>query len=123
MTETRPIGLIAPHPKRRPHPANGLFAQVHVGDGAVMTIPDPTSHDDGSAAWRLTWSDPEPIKYACASALESLEYLLGRWITAEEAIRRLRLMRGAYAQLIEQGQQSRHSPDPDENDPWQPQAG
>jgi len=93
-----PIGLKAPHPDRKPHPANGLFAQVHLGDRAYASIVDPRSYEDGSAGWRLTWGGPEEIdaiRYCVASALESYDYLLSDAISAREAVRRLRVLRQA----------------------------
>ena len=94
--EHKPVGLIPPHPDRKDHPANGMFARVHVGGGAVMTIIDPSAAE--SAEWVLRYADPESIRYSVAAALGSFEYLLSGAITQAEAARRLKLMRRAHDQ-------------------------
>jgi len=93
----RPVGLIAPHPARKPHPANGMTAEVHVGDGAVMTIIDPT-HDTG-LEWVMRYGTPEPFRYSAASVLDSYAYLLSGEISTAEAVRRLRIIRQAHKAL------------------------
>lgn len=79
-----------------------LTADVPVGGGAVVTIPNPQSYVDGGLVWRLTYSDPVAIRYIAAGAIESYAYLLSRNITMKEATRRLRLMRRAYSDLASQ---------------------
>jgi len=93
-----PIGLKPSSPNRHPHPANGMFAQVHVGDDAWMTIIDPRSFEDGGAEWVMRYGDPEGIRYSVASGLASYDYLLCGEITTTEAVRRLRIMRNARAE-------------------------
>lgn len=93
-----PMGLIMPDPQRIPHPANGMSARVYVGDGAVMTIVDPT-HSDGME-WTLRYGRPEVLRFSVASVIESYEYLLSDSITTTEAVRRIRIMRGARAALL-----------------------
>ena len=36
---------------RHPHPADGMTAEVIVGDNAAMTIVNPQSFADGGAEW------------------------------------------------------------------------
>lgn len=93
-----PIGLVPPHPERKPHPCNGLSAQVHVGDGAFMSIVHPTA--DPSIGWLLTWADAEVVRFVAASLIDSYNYLLSGEINTTEAIRRLRIMRNARRQAL-----------------------
>jgi len=94
------VGYVPPpNPRRSVHPANGMFATVHLGDGAYMSIVDPKSHENGGAEWVLRYGDPEAIRYSVASAISSYEYLLSGAITAKEAERRLRIMRQVYRDL------------------------
>lgn len=97
MVNQEPTGLIPPSPKRVPHPANGMTAHVRMGDGAVMSIIDPT-HDSG-LIWSLTWGNVEAVRYAAAGVLDSYNYLLSGAINTTEAIRRLRLLRTAHREL------------------------
>lgn len=94
------IGYVPPpSPRRKAHPANGMFAEVHLGDGAYMSIVDPKSHEDGGAEWVLRYGDPETIRYSVASAISSYDYLMSGAITTAEAIRRLRILRGVARDL------------------------
>lgn len=90
------IGLVPPHPNRRPHPCNGMSAEVHVGDGAYMTIVNPWT--DPGAEWTLRYGDPDVVRFTAASVLASYTYLLSGHITTTEAIRRLRVLRRATEQ-------------------------
>lgn len=82
------------------HPADGMTAQVPVGDGAVMTIINPNSFEDGGAEWVMRYGNPESIRYTVASLLSSYDYLLSGEITGQEAIRRLRMIRQARSALV-----------------------
>lgn len=94
------IGAVRPRgPSKPPHPADGLCADVKVGDGAFMTILDPRSFEDGGLAWRLTYGEAEPIKHTAVSVVDSYDYLLSDEITEKEAARRLTLMRDARRSL------------------------
>lgn len=77
-----------------------LYRDVEVGDGAIMTIPH------GEIVWQLTYGKPERVKYQAGSLIESYRYLLSGHITTKEAIRRLRLMRAAYAAPAEKKDQT-----------------
>lgn len=82
------------------HPADGLTADVLVSDcSARHTIIDPTSFANGGPEWVMRYGNPESIRYAVASLLESYDGLLSPEITSAEAARRLRLMRAARAAL------------------------
>ena len=81
------------------HPADGMTADVTVGDGAVHTIIDPSSFAEGGPEWTMRYGDPEAIRYTVASLLESYDYLLSSAITASEAARRLRILRAGRAAL------------------------
>lgn len=84
-----------------PHPADGLTAQVCLGGGAVSTIINPQSFEDGGPEWRCRYGDVEGIRYTAASLLESYDYLLSEAISLKEATRRLRLLRSARALLAQ----------------------
>lgn len=99
MRNNQPIGLVPPSPNRRPHPANGMTAEVHCGDSAYMTIIAPDIDDDGGAEWVMRYGDPETIRYTVASILSSYEYLLAGGINMTEATRRLRLARKTYRDM------------------------
>ena len=86
------------------HPADGLTANVIIGGGAVMSIINPMSFEDGGPEWRMRYGDPIGIRYAVAGLLESYDYLLSSNLTADEAIRRLRIMRRARAALAGKGE-------------------
>lgn len=86
-----------------PHPADGLTAQVALGDGAVSTIINPQSFADGGPEWRCRYGDVESIRYTAASLLESYDYLLSDAINTTEAIRRLRLLRAGRLALSQGG--------------------
>jgi len=82
-----------------PHPADGLTAQVALGNGAVSTIINPQSFEDGGPEWRCRYGNIESIRYTVASLLESYDYLLSGSINMTEATRRLRLLRAGRAAL------------------------
>jgi len=77
------------------HPADGMVLRVEVGDGAVMSLPDPGSYRTGGICWTLTYGNPHGVKHAAVSVIKSYDYLLDEGIPATEAIRRLRLLRKA----------------------------
>lgn len=81
------------------HPADGMTAEVAMGDGAYMTIINPQSFEDGGPEWVMRYGNPESIRFTVASLLSSYDYLLSREITMGEAIQRLRLLRKARAEL------------------------
>lgn len=83
-----------------PHPADGLTAEVQLGDGAVATIINPQSFAEGGPEWVMRYGDPMGIRYAVASLLESYDGLLSGGITTTDAIARLRIMRNARKHLI-----------------------
>lgn len=72
-----------------------LTIEVDCGDGAVMSIIDPRSFNDGGVEWRLRYGSPDEVRYIAAGLMDSYDYLLGDGINQKEAIRRLRLMRAA----------------------------
>lgn len=82
-----------------PHPADGMTAEVEVGDNAAMSIINPQSFADGGAEWVMRYGDPISIRYSVASLLSSYDYLLSGNINMKEATRRLRLMRAKRAIL------------------------
>lgn len=89
--------------KGRIEAASRMAHDVEVGDGAIMTIIDPRSFDDGGLEWAMRYgADVEPIRYTVASLLASYDYLLCGYITTDEAIRRLRLMRRTRAALAKE---------------------
>ena len=83
----------------KPHPADGMVANVNHGDGAVSTIIDPRSFADGGPEWVMRYGNPESIRYTVASLLSSYDYLLSEHIPQREAIKRLMLMRRARAAI------------------------
>lgn len=99
MSGVRAIGKLGGN-----HPADGLTADVDLGDGAVATIINPQSFADGGPEWRMRYGDPIGIRYAVASLLESYDGLLSGEITMTEATRRLRLMRAGREQLRKESQ-------------------
>ena len=84
-----------------PHPADGMTAQVNVGDNAAMTIINPQSFAKGGAEWVMRYGDPVSIRYTVASLLSSYDGLLDDSISMKEATRRLRLMRAARRAMRE----------------------
>ena len=72
-----------------------LTQKVDCGAGAVMSIVEPRSLEDGGVEWRLRYSDPAAVRFAAASLIESYDYLISDEITMTEATRRLRLLRAA----------------------------
>ena len=81
------------------HPADGMTAEVDLGDGAGATIINPQSFKDGGPEWVMRYGNPLAIRYTVASLLESYDYLLSGEITRKEAMQRLVLMRRARAAL------------------------
>lgn len=81
------------------HPADGMTAHVWLGDGAVATIVNPQSFANGGPEWVMRYGNPESIRYAVASIIESYDYLLSSEITSTEAIRRLRALRAGRLAL------------------------
>ena len=94
-------GAVRPRngPPDRPHPADGMVADVECGDGAKMTIINPQSFEHGGPEWTMRYGNPEGVRYTVAGLLESYDYLLSGEITMKEATRRLRLLRNARAAL------------------------
>ena len=86
------------------HPADGMTAQVALGDGAVATIIDPQSFKNGGPEWVCRYGNVESIRYTIASLLESYDYLLSDNINTTEAIRRLRILRAGRALLRAEGE-------------------
>jgi hypothetical protein len=84
------------------HVADGMVAMVEIGDGAVMTIPNPMSGHHGSVGWHLTWGNVHGVKQTAVSLIESYKYLLSGSINMTEATSRLRLMRNAYRSLCKE---------------------
>lgn len=82
------------------HPADGMTTGVDCGDGAVMTIIDPRSFEDGGAEWVMRYGNPDSIRYTVASLLGSYDYLCSGNITMAEATKRLRLLRQARRECI-----------------------
>ena len=80
---------------RPPHPADGMTVRVECGGGAVMTIIDPRSFEDGGPEWVSRYGNIESIRFTLASLLSSFDYLLSGNINQTEAYRRLRLLRAA----------------------------
>lgn len=81
------------------HPANGMTAEVHLGDGAFSTIINPWSYDNGGVEWSLRYGNAESVRYTAASIISSYDYLLSEAIPFAEAARRLRLLRAARREL------------------------
>lgn len=81
------------------HPADGMTAEVAMGDGAYMSIINPQSFDNGGPEWIMRYGNPIGIRFNVASLLSSYDYLLCGEISTAEAIRRLRMMRKARAEL------------------------
>lgn len=83
-----------------PQPADGMTQHVDCSDGAVMDIIDPRSFADGGPEWTMRYGNPESIRYAVASLLESYDYLLCGEISMTEAVMRLRLLRAARKECL-----------------------
>lgn len=81
------------------HPADGMTAEVSLGDGAFATIVNPQSFKEGGPEWVMRYGNPVSIRYSVAGLLESYDYLLGSHLSMGEATRRLRLMRAARRDL------------------------
>lgn len=98
--EQRPIGYLHASQKTEGgHPANGMTAHLHVGDGAWMTLQNPQSFGGGGVGWHLNHGNVEAVRYVAAGLLESYDYLLSAEIPMKEAVQRLRLLRAARRQL------------------------
>ncbi len=93
MMARHTIGLVPIHPERVPHFCNDMTREVHVGDGAYMSIVNPW-HDSG-VEWQLRYGAADTVRYSAASLISSYDYLLSSEITMAEATRRLRIMRQA----------------------------
>lgn len=78
-----------------PHPADGMTAQVALGDNAAMTIINPQSFADGGPEWVMRYGNVESVRYTVASLLGSYDSMLSGHISMKEATRRLRLARAA----------------------------
>ncbi|AWC25408.1 hypothetical protein CO731_04903 [Aminobacter sp. MSH1] len=88
------------------HPADGMTAEVNIGDGAFSSIINPQSFANGGPKWVMRYGNPESIRYSVARLLESYDYLLSSNINLTEATRRLRLLRAGRLAL----QESKHEP-------------
>ena len=96
-----------PTPPARPqtkslhgHPADGMTSHVDCGDGAWMTIIDPRSFHDGGLEWTLRYTDAKDTKHVAASVIASYDYLLSGAISMAEATRRLKLLRAARRECV-----------------------
>lgn len=83
-----------------PQPADGMTSPVQCGNDAIMDIIDPRSFEHGGPEWVMRYGNPESIRYTVASLLESYDYLLSDNINMAEATRRLRLMRAARRECV-----------------------
>lgn len=88
------------HSKPNGHPADGMTAIVHIGDGAFSTIPNPMSYSEGGIVWTLAWGNAEAVKHTAGSIITSYDYLLSEAITMKDATHRLRLLRAARKALV-----------------------
>lgn len=84
------------------HPASGMTVEVAMGGGAFSTIINPQSFKDGGPEWVMRYGNPESIRYAVASLLETFDYLLSDNITMKEATDRLRLLRAVRRDLAQE---------------------
>jgi len=84
------------------HPADGMTEEVEIGGGAVMTIINPQSFENGGPEWVMRYGSPESIRFSVAGLLGNYDALLSDNINAKEAIRRLRLMRAARKSLMDE---------------------
>lgn len=77
-----------------------MFQPVSVGDGAVMSIENPTL--DPTIQYALTYGQPvnENIALQASAVLGSFDYLLSSHCTMREAVRRLRILRAARRELF-----------------------
>lgn len=89
------------HSKPNGHPADGMTAVVHIGDGAVMTIPNPMSYEYGGIVWTLAYGDAQAVRLTAGSIITSYDYLLSDAITMKEATSRLRALRNVRRALAE----------------------
>ena len=81
-----------------------LTIEVDCGCGAFMSIADPRSFEVGGVEWRLRYGNPEQVRFAAATLVESYDYLLSGEITQKEAERRLRLMRQVRRATLKQAE-------------------
>lgn len=84
------------------HPASGMTVEVAMGGGAFSTIINPLSFDNGGPEWVMRYGNPQGIRYAVASLLETFDYLLSESITMKEATERLRLLRAVRRDLAKE---------------------
>ena len=73
-----------------------LTITVDVGDGAVMTLPNPAAYIDGGLEWQLRYGNAVAVRFIAANLVSSYDYILSKNITSKEAMRRLVIMRKAY---------------------------
>lgn len=112
LTEARQVGTLYANGDNAPagdfrvrngalksHPADGMTADMSMGDGAVMTFINPQSFEDGGPEWACRYGSIESIRYTVAGLLESYDYLLSDAIDMKEAVRRLRLLRAGRRAL------------------------
>lgn len=84
-------------------PADGMTIDVSYGGGAIGSIINPLA--DPHPEWVSRYGNVEGIRYALASFLETYDYLLSQSINDKEAVRRLRIMRGARRAALQQDPQ------------------
>jgi hypothetical protein len=84
------------------HPASGMTVVVDMGGGAFSTIINPQSFEDGGPEWVMRYGNPNSIRHAVASLLETFDYLLSDNITMKEATDRLRLLRAVRRDLTKE---------------------
>src|SRR5271168_3267793 len=58
------------------HLADGMTAEVNLGDGAYSSIINPQSFIGGGAEWHCRYGDIVGIRYTVASLLDSYDHLL-----------------------------------------------
>jgi hypothetical protein len=72
---------------------------------AMSTIPNPRSYaDEGGPGWVMSFGDPVAHRHEIASLIGSYEYLLSPDYTMADATKRLRELRRAYREALEQSQ-------------------
>lgn len=87
-------------PGRFPNYASLTTANVTLGGGAGSTIVAPCFGNNDSLEWKLRYGDAEAVRFTAASALASYAYLTSDAISTTEAVRRLKLLRKARADLV-----------------------
>lgn len=85
--------------REKKHPADGMTAEVHLGDRAFSSIVNPLAYEDGGVEWCLRYGNAEAVRYTAASLIASYDYLLSSEITLKEATQRLRILRAARVVL------------------------